>query len=377
MVQRRKVHQFSKVLHGVVQLVNRLWERNPKPYRIVLLNREHSIIAKADREGQINADFERLTRLFGASPPPTPGGRTRAAYQEWKRSATAQILRFAGNPGQVEREILASRRQENKRAEGRGDAKAGKDKVSDGPGDVARKFPALATVEDSWKSLMDRSFDLGKYAMEIGVLPQSDLEEFSPYLYLGLPALTILQAVIRSQGKGGIVLKSGQVLVADYIPKEAKDLRAMFADLEQTRKDFERLQCSPEELDQLHRAALFAGESEGFNVKASPERVRDINKVVAGLTSIAIRLSQMKFFLNTFNNVITRLSDIQIQPKLRRTTSWLGAIQKETKEGEKKVPQEGQDAKSSAVNRDTTATAAGADNQTAGPTAAGPPPPTD
>mmetsp|Transcript_26471 Transcript_26471/g.44354 ORF Transcript_26471/g.44354 Transcript_26471/m.44354 type:complete len:94 (+) Transcript_26471:155-436(+) len=74
--------------------------------------------------------------------------------------------------------------------------------------------------------------------MEIGLLPQEDLEEFSPYLYLGIPSLTLVQTLLRSQGVAGFVVGDSKCMEEAGVSKEMKPL---FADLLKARDKLTKL----------------------------------------------------------------------------------------------------------------------------------------
>mmetsp|Transcript_21936 Transcript_21936/g.30732 ORF Transcript_21936/g.30732 Transcript_21936/m.30732 type:complete len:368 (-) Transcript_21936:134-1237(-) len=303
--QRRKVHEVSSVLHFLVQSVNKLWESDPQPFRIVLLDEQHSIVAKASTHQQIVADFEELRRVFGSSPPPAqPSGllSNRGEYVKWKKQTMRNIVQYSKDP------------------------KAGKIRFAHDAKEASSSSRGKASMEEAWGEFLERAYHLGKYAIEIGLLPQEDLEEFSPYLYLGIPSLTLVQTLLRSQGIAGFVVGDSKCMEEAGVSKEMKPL---FADLLKARDKLTKLKLSALELDLTHRAALFAGENDFELNVPNKERKAAINEVLALVNSVAIRVSQQSFYLKSFNNVLLRLGELETTPKkpeLQRQASWLGAI---------------------------------------------------
>jgi len=355
-IQRRKVHQISRLLHFGIQMVNRLWEENPQPFRIVLLNPEHSIVAKAPSLEQIVLDFDHLVRIFGNSAQNVYGV---AGYLLWISNTIRDILKFANGDKSFEARLECYENIENtntdeKESDGNwlqpfdpfGDEKDSnsrppKPRSKDPPEKIKKKIKnkktklisqpqqnqknkrLAATWEQAWEAFLERAFHLCKYAMEIGILPQEDFEDYAPYLYLGVPSLTLLQNVLRSQGVAGFVVGDKKVIDEKKIPK---DLRPLFTDLMQVKKNLKELKPTAEELIEMHKGALYAGERE-FKLGVKDEkRKKLINKILAGLSSVSIRVSQQKFYLKRFNNVIMKLSEVEISTRKEEKPSWMGTI---------------------------------------------------
>jgi len=293
----------SRLLNFVVQSVNKLWESDPQPFRIVLLDEHHSIVAKASTSQQIEADFEELRRIFGSSPPPAQSSgllSNREEYVKWKRQTMKNIVQYSKDPKEGKIRFAKDAKSTSSREK--------------------------ASMAEAWGAFLERAYYLGKYAMEIGLLPQEDLEEFSPYLYLGIPSLTLVQTLLRSQGVAGFVVGDSKCMEEAGVSKEMKPL---FADLLKARDKLAKLKLSALELDLTHRAALLAGENDFELNVTNKERKAAINEVLALVNSVAIRVSQQDFYLKSFNDVLLRLGELEITPKkpeLRRQASWLGAI---------------------------------------------------
>lgn len=77
-----------------------------------------------------------------------------------------------------------------------------------------------------WASLFRAMAGIGRSLVASGAIVREDLDAREPYLYIGLPSLTVLQALLRSGpgAAGGITLIGGVVITADTCPPEAAAL---------------------------------------------------------------------------------------------------------------------------------------------------------
>jgi len=166
----------------------------------------------------------------------------------------------------------------------------------------------MASVEETWSEFMHRCYLLGKYSIEVGILPKEDLEDYSPYLYLGIPGITLLQSLLRSKDVNlGFKVGQNKEIEEGSMPDQLKPL---FRDMVRAKELYKNLKATDEEIDMMHQAALFAGESE-YNLDINDvERRKTVNAVLAAINSVAIRISQQAFYLNGFNEVLEKLESL-------------------------------------------------------------------
>jgi len=55
-----------------------------------------------------------------------------------------------------------------------------------------------ANMDDIWTSFFNRAYEVGFQAVQSGLLTNDEILDQEPFLYLGLPGATVLDAIIRS-----------------------------------------------------------------------------------------------------------------------------------------------------------------------------------
>jgi hypothetical protein len=71
--------------------------------------------------------------------------------------------------------------------------------------------PASAS-QRMWQNFFNQCFVVGEASLSCGALPVQDVLDAEPYLYLGLTALTLLEATLRSLAVDGFQLSDGMLL---------------------------------------------------------------------------------------------------------------------------------------------------------------------
>lgn len=204
---------LSSVVHGV----ERLWDRNTAPYRVLLRTEAQHVVARgrasrflarargvaaraspaAGSSQAIYADLTLLRELSADVDPPAPGAalaaELAAAVLDRVRAAAERGGGGGGSPA--------------KRPERAPPAAAARPARPAAPSAAAAP-PAdpEAVVDAVWESFFNRSYAVGADAVRSGLLPVADLEDRESYLYIGLPSLGVLTAWQSSLDSDGIQL---------------------------------------------------------------------------------------------------------------------------------------------------------------------------
>lgn len=70
----------------------------------------------------------------------------------------------------------------------------------------------VSASQRMWQNFFNQCFVVGEASLSCGTLPVQDVLDSEPYLYLGLTALTLLEATLRSLGVDGFQLSDGMRL---------------------------------------------------------------------------------------------------------------------------------------------------------------------
>lgn len=175
--------------------------------------------------------------------------------------------------------------------------------------DEAASKRAPPSTDFIWTSFFNRAFEVGEVAVSAGLIAPEDVEDQEVYLFLGLPALTLLEAVLRSLPDPGpsISMSDGLVVTPETCPPEFKPL---FSALSRVKTELLTGELSSTEQRALRAVVLYAGDAdkpdplEGI----APERSVLINRVSATVQGVATAVSQLSFFKASFNNVLVLLS---------------------------------------------------------------------
>jgi len=175
-----------------------------------------------------------------------------------------------------------------------------------------------------WISFFNQSFHTGEEAI-IGtdkILAKENCVDNDPFLYIGLPALTILDALHRSLSLAdseAIALAIGNVITDRNCPREH---RPMFASLLKAKRLLYEAKLSAPEMARLRKmtaqqdtymyttAADDDVSSKTINTAAEYETTKRLNTIKAVVSGIAIMVSQLSFYHEQYNSVIARLAEV-------------------------------------------------------------------
>jgi hypothetical protein len=145
---------------------------------------------------------------------------------------------------------------------------------------------------------------MGDHALYIGMLSMDEVEEEAPFLYLGLPGITLLECVLRSLSVDGMQLAVGDVVTAANCPPEhmgllqaGQKLKEMWLERPLSKTEKYTLQC----------VTLFAG-SKDLPPLEDEKLQTHINRMSSILQSLSIQISQLPFYKKQFNSILSLLS---------------------------------------------------------------------
>ena len=165
-----------------------------------------------------------------------------------------------------------------------------------------------------WDSFFDRAYEISNQCLQLNVLTMDDFVSEEPFLYLGLPSLTLIEAAHRSiDTPGRIVLSTGMQLTQDNCPPKYK---LLYLCMETSRDRLKTLELNDCEIAVMKLRLLFAGDESKevpIELMGSIEttRLSAINAVVAEVTSVAIHLTQEAIFKKHFREVFEEIGKKQ------------------------------------------------------------------
>jgi hypothetical protein len=166
------------------------------------------------------------------------------------------------------------------------------------------------TSTTMWDSFFNRAYEIGEACLASGMITAEDVEDQEAYLYLGLPALTLFDGVMRSLPLPGeeMVMEDGSLITHSTCPSE---FMGMYEALLELKVAVLKEKLSDAELTALQMHILHTGH-EGSDVNPlqgfSTERVTVMNRITAGVHSVATAVSQKPFFKTCFNSLLTLLA---------------------------------------------------------------------
>jgi hypothetical protein len=166
------------------------------------------------------------------------------------------------------------------------------------------------TTTTMWDSFFNRAYEIAEVCLASGMITAEDVEDQEAYLFLGLPALTLFDGVMRSLPLPGeeMVMEDGSLITHSTCPGE---FMGMYEALLEVKMSVLREKLSESELTALQLHILHAGH-EGSDVNPmrgfSGERVTVMNRLTAGVHSVATAVSQKPFFKSCFNSLLTLLA---------------------------------------------------------------------
>lgn len=172
--------------------------------------------------------------------------------------------------------------------------------------------PKMVTVGIIWETFFNQSYDLSIQCMKLGVLFIDDFMNEEPFLFIGLPAFILIEAIHRSLVcDDGFVLSNGLRLTSENCPGEEKLLYNLLNKLRNCMAD---LQPTPIEVTVLKLRILFACEEEREIPTDLLEQIEDsriikINLIAGEVTGVAIHLTQEAIFKKNFGKTLLSIVD--------------------------------------------------------------------
>ncbi|KAK3256259.1 hypothetical protein CYMTET_34597 [Cymbomonas tetramitiformis] len=128
------------------------------------------------------------------------------------------------------------------------DNPAGDARWPEPPPGLARAYHQVVTCSTVWNNLFEQCIEAGCHMRNCGVIEEGDLEDYAPFLFIGLPGLVVLRAIWRSiDGESeGLILGDGQSIlpssrpagiIADQFWTSSMDLKAKLVGLHLTQAE--------------------------------------------------------------------------------------------------------------------------------------------
>eukprot|EP00658_Telonema_sp_P-2_P030351 TRINITY_DN22932_c0_g1_i2.p1 TRINITY_DN22932_c0_g1~~TRINITY_DN22932_c0_g1_i2.p1 ORF type:complete len:280 (-),score=59.51 TRINITY_DN22932_c0_g1_i2:251-1090(-) len=171
-------------------------------------------------------------------------------------------------------------------------------------GAAAPEEAADISMDDLWGSFFSQSELVCLEALRDGLLSPDAVHELDPFLFIGLPGLTLLEAVLRSRGNVGLEMSTGLVVTASNVPAEVAGL---YRALDTCKLAMEPFDLTQHDCEFLRYAVLFA-ETDGLGVEPTrPDDERKValrSQIVATVRSVATQVTQLSFYKANFLDVL-------------------------------------------------------------------------
>lgn len=159
--------------------------------------------------------------------------------------------------------------------------------------------PFTGDIGSVWRLVFLQVTNCGREALAAGSISGDELEAQEPFLFVGLPGLCMLEAVLRSERcpPEALQLVTGQLLTARNLP-DGPAVPQLFAAMLRARQDLEALRLRPEEVQFARQTVLRAGADTASNLPQEPQGARrgQIMRLVSLFQGIATDISQLPFF---------------------------------------------------------------------------------
>lgn len=182
----------------------------------------------------------------------------------------------------------------------------------------ARQDSFDGDIGDVWRMFFAQTCVFGVKSIEQEIISKDDVEAQEPYIFLGLPGLTLLELAIRSLNAedGSMVLASGQILTRQCLPDGAGNAELFQAIVHATRA-LRKASLSEVQLTRLRHAVV---RCEGTKCDSQdPQINRDsqdpqINRLAGMFQEMATDISQLDFFHKHFQEVLDGICEKQKKP---------------------------------------------------------------
>ena len=137
-----------------------------------------------------------------------------------------------------------------------------------------------------------------------GKISKDDLIDQESYIFIGLPAYTLLYIAIDSQYYDGIKLLNGQILVPNNCPEEFKSLFGIMIKIKSIIKNISLSQITYIQNKLLHKSDLQDLQYLQTVNDISAYQIEIANQIVSMITDISIEISRIDNFKHIINDVI-------------------------------------------------------------------------
>ena len=166
---------------------------------------------------------------------------------------------------------------------------------------------ARVDMDKVWVSFFNMCFEMSEHALLKGWITSDEIKDHEPYLYWGLTGATVLETVFRSENIRGLQLATGYILTPETCPIEHVEL---FQALVSLRAMVKKLQLDGVLRDELRQMVIYGNadvpERKQSNVLTDSQTV-EFKRVAAKIQSVSIRISQLWFFKDQFQNIFELL----------------------------------------------------------------------
>eukprot|EP01043_Picozoa_sp_COSAG02_P022541 COSAG02_NODE_1175_length_14063_cov_24.197794_9_plen_583_part_00 len=188
---------------------------------------------------------------------------------------------------------------------------------------VRSRFVAL---EEVWTSFFNAAQSASEDAIAKGWLGRDAFEAYEASLFVGVPSLVVIDALLRSQSANGIVLMDGKTEVTDENRPRGFFPDRIFTPMLELRSKLVALNLTESEIAAFKLHAVTCGEHErptSLQPQSGPkegvppltiegqimrDRQKEMMRVLAGVQSIAIDVSRAPTFRRRFSNVIAAVT---------------------------------------------------------------------
>jgi hypothetical protein len=165
----------------------------------------------------------------------------------------------------------------------------------------------LVALDAIWTSFFNAAQSASEDAVSKGWVTREDFATYEPSLFVGVPSLVVIDALLRSRGASGIVLMDGVTEVTDENRPRGFLPDRLFPPMLELRSTLALLDLSEDELAAVKWHAVTCGDARRATedlAALDPQRRTEIMRVVAGVQSIAIDLSRAPTFHRRFSEVM-------------------------------------------------------------------------
>ena len=187
----------------------------------------------------------------------------------------------------------------------------------------------LVALDEVWTSFFNSAQSASEDAIAKGWVTRDDFAAYEASLFVGVPSLVAMDALVRSKDARGIILMDGVTEITEENRPRGYIADRVFTPMLELRSALALLDLSEDELAAAKRHAATCGAQaysqpdpgaetpeEGVPGATADDRHTQIMRVLAGVQSIAIEVSRQPTFRRRFNGVMGAVSsgEVNLQP---------------------------------------------------------------